>query len=318
MRALVVDPSAPCGLRLETAADPEPGPGQLLVQVSHASLNPGELGMLAELPAGHVGGHDAAGIVVRPAADGTGPAAGTRVLAFGPGAWAELLAVSSADVAPLPRGAALAEAAALPMAGMTVLRTLRAAGSVLGRRVLVTGASGAVGRYGVQLAARAGAHVVASVRDGAHGPALAALGAHEVVVGLTGLRRLAEPVDVVLETVGGPYLVAAWALLAPGATLQSIGWAGGEPAVFPPGSTFFPGTARTLSSFGDAAAVGADLGLLAGLLASGALSAQVGWRGSWERAEEAVAVVRERKVVGKAVIDITPTSESGPGGLTLP
>lgn len=59
-----------------------------------------------------------------------------------------------------------------------------------------------------------------------------------------------------------------------------------------------------MSSFGDAAAVGADLGLLAGLLASGALSAQIGWRGSWERAEEAVGVVRERKVTGKAVIDI--------------
>ncbi|MEU3169525.1 zinc-binding dehydrogenase [Streptosporangium sp. NPDC006930] len=313
MHALLVDPSAPCGLRLGEAADPEPDPGQVLVQVYHASLNPGELGMLAQLPTGHVGGYDAAGVVVRPAADGTGPAAGTRVLAFGPGAWAELLAVRVADVAPLPDAAALAEAAALPMAGMTALRTLRAAGSLLGRRVLITGATGAVGRYGVQLAFLSGAHVVASVRDGAQAPALAALGAHEVVVGLTGLRQVSEPFDVVLETVGGPHLVAAWALLAPGAILHSIGWAGAEPAVFPAGSTFFPGQARTLSSFGDAAAVGADLSLLAGLLASGALSAQVGWRGSWERAEEAIGVVRERKVAGKVVVDITGAHADEPG-----
>ncbi|MFF5113533.1 zinc-binding dehydrogenase [Streptosporangium sp. NPDC000509] len=312
MRALLVDPLAPCGLRLGEVADPEPGPGQVLVQVHHASLNPGELGMLAHLPAGHVGGYDAAGVVVRPASDGTGPAAGTRVLAFGSGAWAELLAVGVADVAPLPGAAALAEAAALPMAGMTALRTLRAAGSLLGRRVLITGATGAVGRYAVQLAFRSGAHVVASVRDGAHEAALTALGAHEVVVGLAGLRQVSEPFDAVLETVGGPHLVAAWSLLAPGATLHSIGWASGEPAVFPAGSTFFPGQARTLSSFGDAAAVGADLGLLAALLVSGALSAQVGWRGSWERAEEAAQVVRERKVTGKVVIDITGAHTGGP------
>jgi len=193
-------------------------------------------------------------------------------------------------------------AAALPVAGVTALRALRVCGSVLGRRVLITGASGGVGRFAVQLARRAGAHVIAVVGSPARGAGLRELGADEVVVGIEGVQG---PVDAVLETVGGPTLAAAYRLLAPGGIVVSIGAASGEPTVFPPGSTIGP--RRTLVSFQmgyEGGPVGADLAYLVGLLAAGALDPQIAWRGSWERAGEAVQALLNRQVNGKAVLTI--------------
>jgi threonine dehydrogenase-like Zn-dependent dehydrogenase len=112
------------------------------------------------------------------------------------------------------------------------LRALRAAGPLLGRRVLITGASGGVGRFAVQLAARAGARVIASVGSPARGQGLAERGADEVVVGLDSLD---QPVGVVLDSVGGPQLVAARRLLAPGQLAEhrlDIGGAGRLSPVF--------------------------------------------------------------------------------------
>jgi NADPH:quinone reductase len=302
VRALVVDPDAPGGIRMGEIADPQPRPHQALVDVHHVSVNHGDLRTDVR-PPGTVLGCDASGVVTRPAADGSGPSAGTRVVVFAVGAWAQRLAVSVDDLAEVPASVDLADAAAVPLAGITALRTLRAGGLFPGRRVLITGASGGVGRMAVQLAAHGGAHVIASVGSAARGEGVAKLGAHEVVVGL---EDIDQPVDVVLDNVGGSQLVTAWNLLAPGGSLQSIGWASGEPAVFPPYSTFALGPAKTLSSFGDAAAVGADLATLAGLLADGKLVAQVGWRGPWDRVTEAAQALSGRRVAGKAVLDVEP------------
>ncbi len=173
MRALVHDPSAPHGLRLGDAPDPQPGLSQALVQVSAISLNFGEVAFLADhAEPGDVSGWDAAGTVVTAAADGSGPPAGTRVVTFGwSGAWARLRAVDRGELAILPDEVGFAEAAALPVAAVTALRAIRGLGSVLGRTVLITGASGGVGRFAVQLASRAGARVVASVGSPARGEA---------------------------------------------------------------------------------------------------------------------------------------------------
>ncbi|MGP3912220.1 zinc-binding dehydrogenase [Nonomuraea sp. 10N515B] len=199
MRALIVDPDAPGSLRLGTAAEPEPGPHQLVVEVRHISLNRGEVAFAGQLPPGTVHGYDAAGVVTHPAADGSGPVPGTRVAAFGTGAWAERMAVDTTAVADVPAQVDLADAAALPMVGVTALRTLRSR-SILGRRVLITGAAGGVGRYAVQLAALGGAHVIASVGSVARAEGLAELGADEVVIGLDGVDR---PVDLILVTWAG-------------------------------------------------------------------------------------------------------------------
>jgi len=302
VRALVVAPGSPGGMRMADIPDPRPGPHETLVDVRHVSVNHGDLRADVR-PPGTVLGCDASGVVAQAAADGSGPPVGTRVAVFTVGAWAQRLAVGVDDLAEVPASADLADAAALPLAGITALRTLRAGGPILGKRVLVTGASGGVGRMAVQLAALGGAHVIASVGSPVRGEGLSGLGAHEVRVGLDGVD---EPVDLVLDTVGGPQLVSAWNLLAPGGALQSIGWASGEPAAFPPYSTFALGPARTLSSFGDAVDVGPDLATLVGLLSAGRLTVDIGWRGPWDRAGEAAEAVSRRRVAGKAVLDVVP------------
>ncbi|MEU6917566.1 zinc-binding dehydrogenase [Streptomyces olindensis] len=301
VRALVVDPSAPAAVRLGEVADPVPGPDEVLVEVSHASLNYGDLNdaRSGRVPVGAVLGSDAAGVVVRAAAGGAGPAVGTRVVALTTGAFAERVAIGVGALAEVPKGLEPAKAAALPVAGVAALRSLRSAGLGPGRRVLVTGASGGVGRYAVQLAARAGAEVIASVGSAARAEGLAEAGADEVLIGLEGLR---EPVDVVIDSVGGPQLVAAWALLAPGGSVQSVGWTSGEPAVFPPYATVGP--AKSLSSFVIEGDAGTDLAVLAELAAEGTLTVETGWQGPWTRFDEAAETLRGRRVRGKAVLEV--------------
>ncbi|MGW4411496.1 zinc-binding dehydrogenase [Nonomuraea sp. NPDC004702] len=302
MRALVVGPGA-VG-RLADVPEPVPGAGQALVEVRRTSVNFSELRHMDRLPEGVVLGYDAAGVVLRPAADGTGPAEGARVAAFGAGAWAERAAFDTGSLAVVPDGVDLAVAAALPMSGLSALRSLRAAGVSLGSRVLVTGASGSVGTLAVRLARLAGAHVVASVSSPARAKALGP--DVDVVTALDGVA----PVDVVIELVGGPTLVAAWGLLKPGGNLQSVGWAGGQPAVFPPGSTFSLGPARSMNSFGDVSSPGPDLAFLLGLVAAGDLTVEIGRRVPWDRLDEAAAAQLDRTVTGKVVLDVGPAGHA--------
>lgn len=193
----------------------------------------------------------------------------------------------------------LASAAALPVAGLAALRTLRAGGLAAGKRVLITGASGGVGRFAVQLAAHAGAYVIASVGSAARGAGLAELGADEVLIGLDGLDR---PADIIIDSVGGPQLVAAWGLLAPGGSLQNVGWVSGQPAVFPPYSLIGP--AKSMNSFVIEGPAGADLSTLVQMVADGSVTVQIGWQGSWQHLDEAAAALRDRKVSGKAVLNL--------------
>jgi NADPH:quinone reductase len=307
-RALVADPTTALLMRLTKVPEPAPGPGQVVVEVHHASLNHGDLNdaRSGRIPPGGVLGSDLAGVVVQAAADGTGPPSGARVVALARGAFAERVAVDTASVAAVPESVDLSHAAALPVAGLAALRTLRACGSLLGKRVLITGASGGVGSFAVQLAAAAGTYVIASVGSVERGAGLREAGADEVVVELKGIDR---PVDVVLDNVGGPQMVEAWNLLAPGGSLQSIGWTSGEPAVFTPYATVGP--AKTLASYVTLADVGPDLATLVHFVATGVLTVRVGWRGSWEQFAPATDAMRRRRINGKAILDVVTPGSMG-------
>ena len=179
---------------------PEPGPDEALVAVEAYSVNRGEILLLAagrrEPP-----GKDIAGRVVRAAADGGGPASGARVVAHVEGGgWAEQVRVPTSRLAVLPDEVPSVVAAALPLAGLTALRLLRAAGGVAGRRILVTGASGGVGHFFVELAAAVGAKVTAVTATPERGERLLALGAEAVV---TSVADAHGTFDVALESVGG-------------------------------------------------------------------------------------------------------------------
>jgi NADPH:quinone reductase-like Zn-dependent oxidoreductase len=303
MQALVYDPEARAGLRLAETAEPAVGPDQALIEVRAISLNFGELAYRAgRARPGQVHGWDAAGVVVTRAADGSGPVSGTPVVTFGwDGAWARRRAVSTAEMAVLPESVDPGAAAALPVAGVTALRAIRRLGPILGRRVLVTGASGGVGRFALQLAARAGAEVVASVGSPARGKGLENLGAAEIAIGPASVTR---PVFGVLDNVGGGQLAEAFALLEPGGVALSIGKASGEPTTIDfEQERHRPGD-RRIEPFIMGPGLADDLAFLVRLLALGELDPQIGWRGPWDRAPEAAEALLSRRVAGKAVLDL--------------
>ncbi len=220
IRAVVVDPAIPERLVLREVPAPSPAPGEALIRVSTVSLNRGEVRRSTTAEAGWRPGWDLAGIVEKAAADGSGPQAGTRVVGFVPsGAWAEQVAVSTRVLAELPPAVSFAQAATLPIAGLTALLALERGGSLLGRRVLITGATGGVGYFGCQLANLAGAHVVAHLRQSEHEALVRSAGAKDVVVGtdLSEARQFG-PYSVILESVGSTVLSGALGLLAPGGT----------------------------------------------------------------------------------------------------
>src|SRR5205814_9675366 len=129
-------------------------------------------------------GWDLAGTVERAASDGSGPRVGARVVGIVlQGAWAERVAVPTNAMAELPDKVTFSQAATFPVAGLTALHALAKGGLLLDRRVLVTGATGGVGDFAVQLARLAGAHVTATARRADQVAALRALGAHDVTVG---------------------------------------------------------------------------------------------------------------------------------------
>ncbi|GAA4856721.1 NADP-dependent oxidoreductase [Actinomycetospora corticicola] len=199
-------------LRYEDVEQPVPGAGQVRVRVAGTSFNPVDDGIRGGYLQGpfpvalpHVPGIDVAGTVDALGDGVEGLRVGDEVVGFLPmvddGASAEFVVTPAEVLTAAPRGLPLADAAALPEVGLTARQAVVEDAAVrAGQRVLVNGAGGAVGGYAVQLAKRAGAHVVATGSPRSAGR-LRALGADEVVDHTAGAvaDAVTEPVDVLLN-----------------------------------------------------------------------------------------------------------------------
>ncbi|SDA93119.1 zinc-binding dehydrogenase [Mesorhizobium qingshengii] len=305
MLALVISPESAAGLRLAELAEPQPAYSEALISVRATSLNRGELRLLAIRPNGWVPGQDIVGVVEHAAADGSGPAVGARVAALVDQAgWAERVAVPTDRLAVLPDNVSFVSAATLPVAGTTALRTLRLGGDLAGQRVLITGASGAVGRFQVQIAREQGASVTA-IAAARHAEDLRGLGAEQVVESI----ELAEgPFSLITESVGGQSLAHAIERVAPGGTIVMFGSSSGEltPIGF---RQFVPGhegaRLQTFAYYTSGLGIGADIASLLALVAAGRLETRVALTLPWTDIAQALDALRERSFSGKAVLTVT-------------
>jgi hypothetical protein len=129
MLALVNTPQGCEPVKLRDVEEPSAAENEAIVEVRAFSLNRGELRLLASRPEGWPPGQDVSGVVIKAALDGSGPREGERVVGLvDQGGWAQRVAVPTECLAILPKGVGFAEAASLPIAGPTALRTLRVGG----------------------------------------------------------------------------------------------------------------------------------------------------------------------------------------------
>ncbi|MFJ9844585.1 zinc-binding dehydrogenase [Kitasatospora sp. NPDC101155] len=302
MKALVAAGGA---VRFAEVEQPRPGAGEALVKVEAFSVNRGETFQLEAPRPGWRPGKDVAGLVVQAAADGSGPGACRRVVGHPPaGGWAEYVCVPTSSLAELPDSLDAVRAAALPLAGLTALRLLRAAGALAGRRVLLTGASGGVGHYFTELAAAAGAELTVVTASPERGRRLAELGAAEVLHELGAARG---PYDLVLESTGGAALPLALARLARRGTLIWFGQASRTPATLDFFDFFKGPESATLRHFHYADSDvpdGEDLDTLVRLAEQGRLTPELGRIAPWEQTATVLTDLRERRIRGKAVLTV--------------
>jgi NADPH:quinone reductase-like Zn-dependent oxidoreductase len=241
--------------------------------------------------------------VEQSAANGSGPEAGQRVVALTDNAgWAQRAAVPSHRMAVVPDNVRFEDAAALPVAGLTALRTLRHGAPLLGKRVLVTGAAGGVGHLATQLAARSGARVTAVVGSPERGRHLR--GAEEIVEGIDKAQGLFA---LILESAGGPSLAAAIAHIEAKGTIVVFGNSSGEPTPisFRDFAEHPNARMQSFSYFTSEAdeRFAPDLELLASLVADGSLKPHLVER-SWRDIPQIGPQLRHRQIPGKAVFRI--------------
>ena len=231
MKAVVLhEYGAPSKLKFESVADPTPGPGEVRVRVLAASVNPvdwkrrsGEVKEQFPVEFPGILGRDVAGVVEMLGEGVQGFAEGDRVFALADKTYAELCVVKAAALAHMPEGLEMTEAGAVPLVACTGDQLIRkACGLQTGQTVLLSGATGSVGRCALLCAVEMGAKVIAGVRKKQIEEALG-LGA-VAAIDLDHDEDLARVgwVDAVADTVGGRLGPALLGKVKPGGLYGSL------------------------------------------------------------------------------------------------
>jgi NADPH:quinone reductase-like Zn-dependent oxidoreductase len=236
MRAFAIDRyGGPDALVLRELPDPDPGPGDLLVAVRAASVNPvdfkirsGGVKVLVKDRFPLTLGCDVSGVVVRVGPGVTRFAQGDEIFArLGKdriGAFAERVLVDETVAARKPSNLTHAEAASIPLVGETAFQALVEIGKLdAGQRVLIHAGSGGVGTFAIQLARHLGA-TVATTTSAKNRPLVERLGATEIVDYTTQrFEEVVAPCDVVFDTQGGETLERSFPVVKEGGVVITIG-----------------------------------------------------------------------------------------------
>jgi NADPH2:quinone reductase len=240
MRAMAFDHyGEPDVMSLREVPVPEPQDGEVLIRVGYAGVNPSDTkarsGQSAR-PLPFVTGMDAAGVVERTGTNVNGFRPGDRVITWSAadhktwGSYAEFMSVSAKNVSPMPNSLNFAQAAAVPVAALTAFQSLfhtEKGDLIPGQKVLIHGAAGGVGSFGVQFA-KSGGLLVAATCGTANVEYVRSLGAERVIDYKTehvcqAVRDWSVAgVDVVLDAVGPATLPQALDMLRPGGRLVNI------------------------------------------------------------------------------------------------
>ena len=297
---------------------PAPGPGELLIEAEAVALNAGDLFQLTGLPriartAFGVGrpkqpglGRAVAGRVAAVGVGVDGFTAGDRVFGeTGGGGIAQFVVGRAAKFVPRPGGLSATDAATLPVSGTTAMHAIREAKLFPGSRVLISGASGGVGSFAVQLAHHAGAQV-AAVCSTAKADFVTSLGADRVLGHeTTDPTRLPDRYDAVIDLAGAHPMSAYLRILErDGRYVLSTG--AGGPVLGPlprmaAAALTNPFASQHLGSIADSSDP-ADLAALAELVASGAIRPAVDRVYAFEDAVDAFRAFAAGRVRGKVVV----------------
>ncbi|MCP2163960.1 zinc-binding dehydrogenase [Goodfellowiella coeruleoviolacea] len=298
------------------APDPVAGPGQVLVEVEYVNITFVEtmfrasgFGPFPRRPP-LIPGNGVGGVVSAVGADVDPGLVGARVVSStgGSGAYAELVAVDAAGLVRVPDAVALDDAVALLADGRTAAMQLGAAEVAEGDRVLVEAAAGGVGTLLVQLAAAAGARVVALAGGAAKTRLAEQLGA-EVAIDYRQpdwpdrVRAAVGGVDVVFDGVGGAVGRTAFDLLDRGGRMLSYGLASGEWADIPERTAAERGVRLVRASATPEQMRGFVEEVLA-KAAAGQLRPVIGQRFALDRAADAHAAVQSRQTIGKTLLEV--------------
>ncbi len=312
IKAITVDQSDAGRLAVRSRNLAPAAPGEITIRVTAISLNRGETKRaLTITETGTCPGWDFAGSVEETRGVPGAPDVGTRVVGILPiGSWAERVHAPLNSIAVIPEGVTDAQAASLPAAGLTALHALRKGGLLLGRKVLVDGASGGVGQFAIQLAAASGAQVYSHVRRPEQRPLVEASSTGGIVVGETlEAARPSGPFDLIIDSVGGSALSAAMTMLRRNGVCVTVGATEGEHVSFD-STAFFRASGTSLLGLvlGDEIAAtepAADgLALLLRLVKQGVLKPTIGIEASWTEVATIARQLIDRGFTGKAILHL--------------